>query len=521
MMCIGIKNPFRSARAVGCSLVLFLAAGAAHAQFYAVTDLGTLGGTNGMAYGINNQEQIVGAMQTPMGSFHGFLFDGGRVVDLGTMGGSNSWAYGINDNGWMVGGAEMPWTNMHAFLCTNALMNPSLVDLGTLGGTNSAAWMLDHHGDMVGWAATADGAHHAFFMTNWAPGGMMDLGTAGGTNSEAVCINSNRMVVGYATMSSGNREPIMSTNALYGSSSMMTMGMGGMSSATGGQSWFVNDLGDTVGQAQMSGGNYHAFVSGSGGMMGQKTVDLGTLGGTNSAAYCLNNARTVVGTAQMPNGMMHAFVVTNALGSMPGMTDLNRLIPTNSGWELMVARGMNAAGQIIGWGMHAGHTNAFLLTPASTPVMMISAPVAQIVGAGARVTLQLQMSTGEPLTYQWRHDGSPIAGATDATFKLPGMSLASAGQYTVTARNAVGTVANCSVPVSLFAMQLTNGTPCLTVAAPAGTHFQIDYADMLVSGPNWQPVTNFTMMGSVSQVRDPAAPGAHARFYRAVIVPSP
>src|SRR5512135_2181752 len=92
-------------------LALLALSGAARAQYYAVTDLGTLGGTNGMAYGINNHEQIVGSMQTGMGSQHAFMFDGGRLMDLGTMGGSNSWAYGINDNGWVVGAAGLPGTN--------------------------------------------------------------------------------------------------------------------------------------------------------------------------------------------------------------------------------------------------------------------------------------------------------------------------------------------------------------------------------------------------------------------------
>ena len=97
------------------------------------------------------------------------------------------------------------------------------------------------------------------------------------------------MVVGYAMMSNGSAEPIMTTNAMLGGSSMMPMGMGGMG-ASGGRSWFVNDMGTTAGQAEMPGGNHHAFVSGSGGMMGRMNVDLGTLGGTNSVAYCLNNA---------------------------------------------------------------------------------------------------------------------------------------------------------------------------------------------------------------------------------------
>ena len=491
---------------------------AVRAQSFAVTDLGTLGGTNGMAYGINDHEQIVGTMQVGMGSYHAFMFDLGRLADLGTLGGSNSWAYGINDMGWMVGGADLPMTNMHAFLCTNAWMSSAMMDLGTFGGSNSAACMINQEGNMVGWAAMTNGACHAFFMTNSLRGSMMDLGTAGGTNSEAYCINSNRMVVGYAMMSNGSEQPIMSTNAIYGSSSMTSMGMGGMG-AVGGQSWFVNGIGDTAGQAQMSGGNFHATVSGNGGMMGQRTVDLGTLGGTNSMAYCLNNAGTVVGMSQIGNGAYHAFMVTNALGGMVRMIDLNSLIPTNSGWDLMAARGINASGQIVGWGMYGGHTNAFLLTPVSSTVMMTSAPLPQIVGPGMMVTLQIQMSSVEPLTYQWLHDGIPVSGATNATFRLQGMSMAEAGNYTVVARNRVGTVASSSAAIGLFSMLFSNGLPHVTIAAPPGSHFRVDYSGSLGSSANWQTMTNFTMVGSQNQLSDVQSQGSHARFYRAVMIP--
>jgi probable HAF family extracellular repeat protein len=495
----------------------------AHAQFYAVTGMGTLGGTNAIAYCMNDHEQIVGTAQTMQGTYHAFMFQGGWMTDLGTMGGSNSWAYGINGNGWVVGGAEMPMTNIHAFLCTNALVNPGMMDLGTLGGSNSIAWMINMHDEMVGWAAMTNGSHHAFFMTNFMHGGMMDLGTAGGTNSEAYCINSNRMVVGETMMSDGFTDPIMSTNAMLGRSSMMTMGMGGMGGmggggALGGMSWFVNDLGQTAGQAQMSDGSHHAFVSGSGGMMGRVNVDLGTLGGNNSVAYSMNNAGNTVGMSEMSNGAHHAFMVSNALGGTVRMMDLNSMIPTNSGWELMEAHGINSAGQIIGWGMYAGHTNAFLLTPVSAPVMMTSAPAPQIVGSGNPVTLNLGMSAGEPLTYQWMRNGIPIPGATNATYTLSAMSSANAGQYTVTARNGVGTVASMSAAVSLFTMQLSAGTTHLTVAAPTGRHFRIDYSDHLGANANWQTMTNFTVTGSSGQVTDTSSAGATARYYRAVML---
>ena len=81
-------------------------------------------------------------------------------------------------------------------------------------------------------------------------------------------------------------------------------------------------------------------------------------------------------------------MVTNALSGMGRMMDLNDLVPTNSGWEMMEARGINTAGQIVGWGIHAGHTNAFLLTPVSAPVRMMSVPSPQIVGPGTPVLLR-------------------------------------------------------------------------------------------------------------------------------------
>lgn len=110
----------------------------------------------------------------------------------------------------------------------------------------------------------------------------------------------------------------------------------------------------------------------------------------------------------------------------------------------------------------------------SAPVLMTSSPAPRIVGPGTPVTLQMQMSAGEPLTYQWLRDGVPVPGATNATLNPPGMGLASAGEYTVTVRHAVGAVAN------------------------------------------WQTMTNFTVLNRMSQITQTPPTGPPARFYRAV-----
>lgn len=46
------------------------------------------------------------------------------------------------------------------------------------------------------------------------------------------------------------------------------------------------------------------------------------------------------------------------------MYDLNELVEEDTGWELLVAEGINARGAITGYGRIDGRTRAFLLVPA-------------------------------------------------------------------------------------------------------------------------------------------------------------
>lgn len=58
---------------------------------YIVKDLGTLGGTSSIAFGINNAGRVGGgASLEPNGPLHAFLWYGGHMTDLSTLGGPNS-----------------------------------------------------------------------------------------------------------------------------------------------------------------------------------------------------------------------------------------------------------------------------------------------------------------------------------------------------------------------------------------------------------------------------------------------
>lgn len=124
--------------------------------------LGTLGGTHGAAYAVNNRTdpdpltpvtaQIVGESATSEGTSHAFLLQLGAIVqpgssgllDLGTLcplGTCNSAAFAINDLGQIVGQSEtLPASGgTHAFLYTNNQMT----DLNTLlGPTAQSQWLL-------------------------------------------------------------------------------------------------------------------------------------------------------------------------------------------------------------------------------------------------------------------------------------------------------------------------------------------------------------------------------------------
>lgn len=84
---------------------------------------------------------------------------------------------------------------------------------------------------------------------------------------------------------------------------------------------------------------------------GSDRIDLGTLGGTSSTAYDINADGVVVGTSTLADGTSRAFRWTEAGGMVA--------LPAGT----IVARGVNAAGQITGRGQFGNAVRPFLWTP--------------------------------------------------------------------------------------------------------------------------------------------------------------
>ena len=130
--------------------------------------LGTLGGDDSFAIGLNDTGLVVGASATEQGTSHAFLWEDSELTDLGTLGGDDSRAFDINLSAQAVGWSHTPAGDRHAVLWEGGLIQ----DLNDLilpetGWELTAAYGVNDMGQIVGRGYLADDPDHirAFLLT--------------------------------------------------------------------------------------------------------------------------------------------------------------------------------------------------------------------------------------------------------------------------------------------------------------------------------------------------------------------
>ncbi len=312
---------------------------------YAVIDLGTLGGNASWAAAINASGAVTGYAKTAgNASTDVFLWTStGGMQDLGTLGGAFAIGSAINTAGDVVGSSSLANNTTHAFLWTSS---GGLQDLGSLIGAGgfSEAFGIDDHNRIVGVSQTQTSVNGDAVI--WMGTTIHDLGTDGAANSQANAVNGKFQVVGvgkgaFLWTQTGSFKQLKSLP--HSDSSVANS---------------LNNFGMIAGYNTVGIGATSAAVV----WTNTTPTSIGTLGGNTSTALAVNDQCQVVGYSLLSDTItLHAFIWSKA----GGIIDLNKLIPSGTGWTLVYATGMNAVGQIVGQGTIKGQNHAFLLTPIS------------------------------------------------------------------------------------------------------------------------------------------------------------
>lgn len=226
-------------------------------------DLGTLGGTDSAAFSINERGQIAGMSftdttvnpATGVPTLDPFLWENGNMLDLGTLGGTIGVAFALNNRGQVVGASDLAGDNGgHAFLWDR---KGGMQDLGTLGGATGGALSINDAGDIVGGDSLADGSGRSFL---WRHGVMTNLGTVGtNTGSQALSINSRRQIVGNLLDNNGNEiggflwedgGPMVDLSTLIRPNPYLQLD----------HAFQINDRGEIAARGTLSNGDTHALV---------------------------------------------------------------------------------------------------------------------------------------------------------------------------------------------------------------------------------------------------------------------
>ena len=222
-----------------------------------------LGGPDAAAYVVNERGQIGGGSSTSstpnpatgLPTLDPFLWENGSMVDLGSLGGTSGVANALNNRGQVVGESNLAGdVSTHPFLWTKP---GPMRDLGTFGGTFGYAIWINEAGEILGQANyPGDVVYRAFL---WRNGVMTDLGTATGFDcSFPSTINSSGQVVGGSIPCAGgpSHATLWENGSIIDLNSFVPLGSGLQLPAA----VWINDRGEIVVNTLLPNGNFRNAV---------------------------------------------------------------------------------------------------------------------------------------------------------------------------------------------------------------------------------------------------------------------
>ncbi len=261
------------------------------------------------------------------------------LFNLGLYPNNGAQAVDVNNSGQATGFSTVGLTGTkNAFRFSGGTVSNLHSQGGLLlgGFTGSQGYGINNAGTVVGQALRTDQTAYVPFISTGG-GTMVEIpnalgGTAGG---KARDINNNGLVVGSEYTTGNSTFRAFSYNTSTGS----TVNLGSLGGSQS-EAASVNDAGVAVGWSLLPNATRRAVT-----FAGGVATDLGTLGGTSGEASGINEAGTIVGWSSTAGGATHAF---RRQGNT--MTDLGTLFGVGNS----KATGINDAGWIIGHSYYGG-----------------------------------------------------------------------------------------------------------------------------------------------------------------------
>lgn len=188
---------------------------------------------------------------------------------------------------------------------------------------------------------------------------------------------------------------------------------------------------------------------------------------TITASDISNNTRTATFTVNVLPTTVAAITGNNSICS--GATTLLATTSTGGSWRtdnslvatvdaVGLVTGISAGSATITYTNACGATASSIVTVNNLPAALISAQGATTFCAGGSVLLTANSGSG--YTYQWNNNGSPVAGATAASYMA-----SAAGNYSVTVSNGVCATTSSAITVTV------NASPTASVTAGSALNF--------------------------------------------------
>ncbi|MEL6355068.1 MAG: hypothetical protein AAFR58_25495 [Cyanobacteria bacterium J06627_28] len=378
---------------------------------YQVTDLGSLGGTSSLAYGLNEAGDVVGVAEDADGINRAFVWSDGTMTALPDLG-VGGIAYDINSSGNITGAVDTgqdyarPWdgrissVDNVALWQTNQQQTNQLVNLGNLGGIpRGEGRRLTDDGWIVGTASAPlpsvpeEDIWQRAFVALPGDDSLHDAGTfPGDIRSFIFDLNGSKQAPGFSV--SDNRGGPAATQAgLWqfkpdGSVQSITplepLAPDQTSVALG-----INEAGEVVGRSATAEGQNVTVYWGAGQTSPELLPVLSENPGSYVRAWQINDSSLVVGElrdATDEERFATLWAPSNTQNNDGWVNvDLQTLIPGDSGWDLSGALSINNSWQIVGYGTLEGEQRSFLLTPTSVPEPGL------LFGMGALVLLAVRL----------------------------------------------------------------------------------------------------------------------------------